>query len=63
MFPKQSLWYLRIKIFDPENCKLKIGNEILERKGTDCENKYLKFVVLKNWLILKLGLSNRTCFQ
>ena len=28
--------------FDPENCKLKIGNEILERIGTDCTNKYLK---------------------
>jgi len=40
--------------FDPENCKLKIGNEILERKGTDCTNKYFKFVGLKtddflNW--------------
>ena len=28
--------------FDPENCKLKIGNEILERIGTDCTNKYFK---------------------
>ena len=40
--------------FDPENCKLKIGNEILERIGTHCTNKYLKFVGLKiyeflNW--------------
>ena len=40
--------------FDPENCKLKIGNEILERIGTDCANRYLKFVGLKideflNW--------------
>ena len=40
--------------FDPENCKLKIGNEILERIGTDCTNKYFKFVGLKideflNW--------------
>jgi len=32
--------------FDPENCKLKIGNEILERIGTDCTNKYFKFVGL-----------------
>ena len=40
--------------FDPKNCKLKIGNEILERIGTDCTNKYFKFVGLKideflNW--------------
>ena len=33
--------------FDPEHCKLKIGNEILERIGTDCTNKYFKFVELK----------------
>ena len=33
--------------FDTENCKLKIGNEILERIGTDCTNKYFKFVGLK----------------
>ena len=40
--------------FDPKNCKLKIGNEILERIGADCTNKYFKFVGLKiyeflNW--------------
>ncbi len=40
--------------FNPENCKLKIGNEILERIGTNCTNKYFKFVGLKideflNW--------------
>ena len=40
--------------FDPENFKLKIGNEILERIRTDCSNKYFKFVGLKideflNW--------------
>ena len=33
--------------FDPKNCKLKIGNEILERIGTDCANKYFKFVGLE----------------
>ena len=33
--------------FDPKNCKLKIGNEILERIGTDCTNKYFKFAGLK----------------
>ena len=33
--------------FDPENCKLKIGNDILEKIGTDCTNKYFKFVGLK----------------
>ena len=32
---------------DPKNCKLKIENEILERIGTDCTNKYFKFVGLK----------------
>ena len=36
------------------NCKLKIGNQILERIGTDFTNKYFKFVGLKideflNW--------------
>jgi len=25
--------------FNPEHCKLKIGNEILERIGTDCTKK------------------------
>ena len=35
------------KDFDPENSKLKIGHEILERIGTDCTNKYFKFVGLK----------------
>jgi len=44
--------------FDPENCKLKIGNDILERIGTDCTNKYLKFVGLKIDEFFKLGLSN-----
>ena len=39
--------------FHPEHCKLKIGNEILERIGTDCTKK-IKFVGLKideflNW--------------
>jgi len=33
--------------YDPENCKLKIGNEILERIGTDCTNEYFKLVGLK----------------
>ena len=33
--------------FDPKKCKLKIGNEILERMGTD-SNKYFKFVELKS---------------
>ena len=32
--------------FHPENCKLKIGNKILERMGTDCTKK-IKFVGLK----------------
>ena len=35
------------KDFGPENCKLKIGNEILERIGIDRTNKYFKFVELK----------------
>jgi len=40
--------------FDLENCKLKIGNEILETIGTACTYKYFKFVGLKideflNW--------------
>ena len=33
--------------FDPKNCKIKIGNEILERIGTDCTNKNFKFFGLK----------------
>ena len=33
--------------FDLENCKLKIGNEILETIGTACTYKYFKFVGLK----------------
>ena len=33
--------------FDPKNCKLIIGNEILERIGTE-SNKYFKFVGLKS---------------
>ena len=46
--------YLKLCVRDPENCKLKIGNEILERIGTDCTNKYFRFVGLKideflNW--------------
>ena len=44
--------------FDPKNCKLKIGNEILEKIGTDCTNTYFKFVGFKID-----EFSNRTCFK
>jgi len=53
--------------FDPKNCKLKIGNEILKRIGTDCTNKYFKFVGLKideflNWdYQLKYGSNKISC--
>ena len=33
--------------FDPNSCNISIGNEILERIGNDCVNKYFKFVGLK----------------
>ena len=33
--------------FDPKSCNISIGNEILERIGNDCVNKYFKFVGLK----------------
>ncbi len=36
--------------FDPENGKLKIGNEILERIGTDCTNNYFKYFQKLNYL-------------
>ena len=56
MSPKQSIQYLEIKIctFDFNSCKKPIGNEILERIGNYCVNKYFKFVGLKldeflNW--------------
>ena len=50
--------------FDPKNCKLKIGNEILERIGNDCTNKYFKFFGLKideflNWDYQSKHVSNK----
>ena len=53
--------------FDLENCKLKIGNEILETIGTACTYKYFKFVGLKideflNWdYQLKYGSNKISC--
>ena len=37
--------------FDPKNCKLKIGNEILEKIETDCTNEFvgLKIDEFLNW--------------
>ena len=40
--------------FDPNSCNISMGNEILERIGNNCVNKYFKFVGLKldeflNW--------------
>ena len=40
--------------FDHNSCNISIGNEVLERIGNDCVNKYFKFVGLKlnkflNW--------------
>ena len=34
--------------FNPENCKLKIGNEILERIGTDCIKKIFQICWTQN---------------
>ena len=50
--------------FDPKNCKIKIGNEILERIVTDCTNKYFKFVGLNineflNWNYQIAHVSNK----
>jgi len=33
--------------FDPNSCNISIGNEILERIGNYCVNKYFKFAGLK----------------
>ena len=33
--------------FDLNSCNMSIGNEILERIGNDCVNKYFKYVGLK----------------
>jgi len=32
--------------FDHNSCNISIGNEVLERIGNDCVNKYFKFL---NW--------------
>ena len=51
--------------FDPNSCNISIGNEILERIGNDCVNKYFKFVGLKldeflNWDFQIEHISNKT---
>ena len=50
--------------FDPNSCNISIGNEILERIGNDCVNKYFKFVGLKldeflNWDFQIEHISNK----
>jgi len=50
--------------FDPNSCNISIGNEILERIGKDCVNKYFKFVELKfdkflNWDFQIENISNK----
>ena len=48
--------------FDPRNCKLKIGNVILERIGADFTNKYFKFVGRKNAKLQKIKSLQKRAF-
>jgi len=50
--------------FEPNSCNISIGNEILERIGNDCVNKYFKFDGLKldeflNWDFQIEHISNK----
>ena len=50
--------------FNPDDLKITIGNEVLERIGNDCENRYFKFVGIKldeffNWDFQIEHMSNK----